>query len=78
MTHGYAGQHLLLHVDSGVGHSATEAGGAEATALAGESYELRVPQLRQSCMGVRRVSHSKAPWLDACRRWSSAISGKWA
>ncbi len=40
--HGYAGQHLLLHVDSGVGHAATEAGGARSTAFAGESYELRV------------------------------------
>jgi|GEM_PF-2347250 len=29
-------------------------------------------------MGVRRVGHSKAPWLDACRRWRGAISGKWA
>jgi len=33
---------VLLHVDSGVHHSATEAGGAKSAALAGESYELRV------------------------------------
>jgi len=29
-------------------------------------------------MGVRRVGHSKGPWLDACRPWRSAIPGKWA
>jgi len=141
VTHGYAGQHVLLHVDSGVGYSATEAGGAKSTAFAGESYELRMAaaaanevqaacgqepaaqvllelthhELRetamlgeifqhlrpmgldglvehalfgtsargavpangrvQSCMGVRRVGHSKGPWPDACRRWRSVISG---
>jgi len=42
VTHGYAGQHVLLHVDRGVRHAATEAGGAEAAAFAGESYELRM------------------------------------
>jgi len=42
VTHGYAGQHLLLRVDSGVGHASPQAGGAKAAALAGESYELRV------------------------------------
>ena len=42
MTHGYARQHLLLHVDGGVRHAAPEAGGAKSTAFAGESYELRV------------------------------------
>ena len=144
MTHGYAGQHVLLHVDRGVRHAATEAGGAEAAALAGESYELRMaaaaanevqascgqepaaqillelahhelreaavlgevfqhlrpmgldglvehaffgPSARvavpangrvQSAMGVRRMGHSQAPWLDVCRRWRSAISGIWA
>jgi len=42
VTHGCAGQHVLLHVDSGVGHSATEAGGAKSTAFAEDSYELRM------------------------------------
>ena len=42
MTHGYAGQHLRLHVDSGVGHASPQAGGEKSAALAGESCELRV------------------------------------
>jgi len=42
MTHGYAGQHVPLHVDGGVGHASPQAGGAKSAAFAGESYELRV------------------------------------
>jgi len=42
VTHGYARQHVLLHVDSGVGHASPQAGGAKSAALAGESYELRM------------------------------------
>ena len=42
MTHGYARQHVLLHVDSGVGHASPQAGGEKSAALAGESCELRV------------------------------------
>jgi len=32
VTHGYARQHVLLHVDSGVGHASSEAGGAKSAA----------------------------------------------
>ncbi len=42
MTHGDAGQHLLLHVNRGVRHAATEARRAKSAAFAGESYKLRV------------------------------------
>jgi len=48
-------------------------------ALFGPAADRRVPAYsRRLSMGVRRVARAKGAWLDACRRWRRAISGKWA